>query len=252
MSARQGAELASRLVPLVVLTVFCFSCTDKNPVKVQSPAASLPATVPEPPAPAPVPEEPLSDVAVVPPPQVEWLAGDRTPAVEKTLDLFDKLWAYERGGHDPDAPRIVFELSDREVNEYLAYSLKVARRPGVTATTLHFLPGNGIRSYLAIDFESFDAWNTYRVPTLLRSLLHGARTVEVDARFDCCKENKMDFTVVKAYGPSGAAMPVNIMEGIFQAIGLAQEELYNTGLPVPLPFGLKRVWTSLGTFGGET
>lgn len=251
MVAKQRADLAPGwLVPLLILAIFCYSCSDKNPPKVQSPVAALPAPAVQPPAPPVSQEQP--DVPAVPPPQVEWLAGDRTPAVDKTLELLAQLWAYERGGRDPAAPRIQFELTDREVNEYLAYSLKVSRRPGVTGTTLHFLPGNGIRSFIAVDFESFDSWNTYRVPALLRSVLRGVRTVEVDARFDCCKENKFGFSVVRAYGPSGVPVPVNIMEAIVQAIGLAQEELYNTGLPVPLPFGLKRIWTGPGTFGGET
>jgi hypothetical protein len=251
MSAKQGVGLAPGwLVPLVLAAV-CFSCSQQNPPKVQSPVAALPAPTAPPPAPPPE-EEKLADHPEVPPPQVDWLAGDRTPAVEKTLAILASLWEYERGGRDPKAPRIQFELTDKEVNEYLAYSLKVSRRPGVTGTTMHFLPGNGIRTYIAIDFESFDSWNTYRVPAFLRTLLHGSRTVEVDARFECCTNNKMDFTVVKAYGPSGVAMPNNIMEGIVQAIGLAQEELYNTGAPMSLPFGLKRIWTGLGTFGGET
>lgn len=237
MSAKQGARLAPGWFVPLILAAVCFSCSEKNPPREQSPVAGLSAA---------------TSPSHVPPPQVELLAGARTPAVDKTLAILASLWAYQRGGRNPAAPRIHFELTDKEVNEYLAYSLKVSRRPGVTGTTMHFLPENGIRSFIGIDFASFDSWNTYRVPALFRTMLRGERTVQVDARFQCCSDNKLEFSVVKAYGPSGSAVPTNIMEGIVQAVGLAQRELYNTGAPMSLPFGLKRIWTGKGTFGGET
>ena len=43
------------------------------------------------------------------------------------------------------------------------------------------------------------------------------------------------------------------MDGMVQVIGLHQPELYNIGQqPIPLPFGLQRLWCEKQLLNGET
>jgi hypothetical protein len=247
--------ILGRLLSVVVLGFMLVSCAGKSPVTALPPAGTpVPVPVTTPPAPAPKqpaaePEpKPVAEIPAVPPPQVVRLPGLKTPAVEKTLAILEKLWALDRG--ESHAP-VRFELSDQEVNEYLAYALTASRRPGIRAATLHFLPGNNVIIFIEVDFTAFNSWDSYRIPAFLSPALLGVRTVRVDARFDSA-DNKFRLGVNAAYGPQGTAIPSFVMEGIVQAIGLAQRETFNTGVNMSLPLGLKRVWTSAGVFGGET
>ncbi len=170
--------------------------------------------------------------------------------MEKTLAILARLWAVKRG-EISNQPAVKFELSEQEVNEYLAWAFRTSPRPGVRAATLHFLSGNNVTSLVEVDFQSFNSWDTYRIPAFLSPALQGVRTIRVDSQFDSASGN-LHLDVKAAYGPQGTAIPSFIMEAIVQAIGLAQRESFNTGVTMPLPLGLERVWTSGALFGGET
>jgi hypothetical protein len=42
------------------------------------------------------------------------------------------------------------------------------------------------------------------------------------------------------------------MSAVLQALGSRQPESYDTAKPIPLPFGLKRIWTGKQSIYGET
>jgi hypothetical protein len=178
------------------------------------------------------------------------LPGDKTEGVNHILEVLGWLGGYDRGGRNP-ANRVGFRLPESEVNEYLAYALRINPRPGLSSVTLKLLPNSEISSLVWIDFDALTKWNSRILPTLLRPLLNGKKAVRVDAQLDA-KNGSLNFTVKGAYGPAGAMIARKVVEDVMQSIGLHQRELYNTGQPIPLPFGLKSMWCEKQLLAGET
>jgi len=53
-------------------------------------------------------------------------------------------------------------------------------------------------------------------------------------------------------GSDGNPLPQKITSDLMQALGLRQPESFDTAKPIPLPFGLKRVWIDRHSVCGET
>jgi hypothetical protein len=221
---RSAAALA------LALAVMSAACASRNLPK-PSTTASLPKSAPEASFPAPLP-------------------GDKTDGVNHILQVLDWLGGYARGGRNP-ANKISFQLPESEVNEYLAYALRINPRPGLSSVTLKLLPNSEISSLVWIDFDALTKWNSWILPTPLRPLLNGKKAVRVDAHLDA-KNGSLNFTLKGAYGPAGAIIARKVMEDVMQSIGLHQRELYNTGQPIPLPFGLRSMGCEEQVLVGET
>jgi hypothetical protein len=220
-------ERRSAAAIALVLAVMYTACAPRNPPKpstgsLPTPEASFPALLP----------------------------GEKTEGVNHILEVLGWLGEYDRGGRNP-ANRVGFRLPESEVNEYLAYALRINPRPGLSSVTLKLLPASEISSLVWIDFDALTKWNSRILPTLLRPLLNGKKAVRVDAQLDA-KNGSLNFTVKDAYGPAGAMIARKVMEHVMQSIGLHQRELYNTGRPIRLPFGLKSMWCEKQLLAGET
>lgn len=223
-------ERRSAATVALVLALMSAACASRNPPK-PSTGGLLPKPKPEASFPAPLP-------------------GDKTEGVNRVLEVLDWLGAYARGGRNP-ANRVGFQLPESEVNEYLAYALRINPRPGLSSVTLKLLPNSEISSLVWIDFDALTKWNSWILPAPLRSLLNGRMAVRVDAHLDA-RNGFLNFTVKDAYGPAGAMIARKVVEDVMQSIGLHQRELYNTGQPIPLPFGLKSMWCEKQLLAGET
>lgn len=214
----------------LVLAVISPACAPRNPPKPS--ATNLPPTsAPEALLPAPLP-------------------GDRTEGVNHVLEVLDWLGRYERGGRNP-ANKVSFQLTESEVNEYLAYALRINPRPGLSSVTLKLLPDSEISALAWIDFDALAKWNAWSLPDSLRPFLNGTKAVRVDAQFDA-KDGFLNFTLKGAYGPAGTIIPMKLMEDIMRLIGLHQRELYDSRQPIPLPFGLRSMSFGKQLLGGET
>jgi hypothetical protein len=224
LERRSAATLA------LVLAVMSPACASRNPPK-PSTTASLPKSAPEASFPAPLP-------------------GDKTEGVNHILEVLDWLSGYERGGRNP-ANKISFRLPESEVNEYLAYALRINPRPCLSSVTLKLLPDSEISSLIWVDFDALIKWNSWILPAPLRPFLNGKKAVRVDAQLDA-KNGSLNFTLKGAYGPAGAMIATKVMEDVMQSIGLQQRELYDTRQPIPLPFGLRSMWCEKQVLAGET
>jgi hypothetical protein len=170
--------------------------------------------------------------------------------VNHVLEVLDWLGRYERGGRNP-ANKVSFQLTESEVNEYLAYALRINPRPGLSSVTLKLLPDSEISALAWIDFDALAKWNAWSLPDSLRPFLNGTKAVRVDAQFDA-KDGFLNFTLKGAYGPAGTIIPMKLMEDIMRLIGLHQRELYDSRQPIPLPFGLRSMSFGKQLLGGET
>ena len=72
----------------------------------------------------------------------------------------------------------------------------------------------------------------------------------MDLRFNV-RDGGATFTVEKAYFQN-IPIPAVLVEKVIQLAAARQPEKYDTTKPVPLPFGLRNLWTKGNTVGGHT
>jgi len=161
------------------------------------------------------------------------------PVAVKFLDLFDQL----RDAQDPEGDRdhITFKLSETEVNDYLRYSLKTTPRPGVESITVKFFPKDYISTFTKVDFDAVERWHPGTIPTVLRPMLKGKKAIWIDCRIHATDSN-FTFTVEKARYDD-LPLPAFFVNKMIQLMAARQPEKYDTSKPMPMPFGLNKVWT---------
>jgi hypothetical protein len=178
-------------------------------------------------------------------------AGEKDKRVEHMLDLLASLANYDRKGRNREAQQISFEIPEGEINDYLAYSLRILRRPGIETVTVKLLPHNEIRATAVIDFDAVGHWNPGTVPLRLQPTLSGKRAIYLEAQFEA-HAGILNFTLQAAQDHEHKPIPKNVAESIFRSLGAQQPEQYDTSGPIPLPFGLQRVWTESQMLCGNT
>jgi len=179
------------------------------------------------------------------------LPGDKTEGVVHVLHALDVLSRYDQNGRKREAETIGFQLPENEINEYLAYSLRMNPRPGISRAAVKLLPNDEIGALVEIDFDALQKWPSWSIPGVFQKLLSGRRPLRVDAHFHA-NAGKLTFTLNGAYGPDGSVILDEVMLEMIQALAIHQPEWYDTTRPVPLPFGLQKVWTQMQLVGGET
>ena len=215
---------------------------------VQPPVTAPPVTAPA--VTAPAAAAPKFQAAAVPVPAIAPASGESTQGAMQIVDLLASLTRV-----DPDgkvlARKIGFEIPERAVNEYLAYSLRNRPRPGISAITVTLLPKNDISATIEIDFNSIKQWTPELLPEPLRPLLSGKQALQLNAHFET-RNGSFTFTLKDVLGPDGKPLVNKIMTDLLQSLGSHQPESYDAAKPITLPFGLKRVWTEKQAVFGET
>jgi len=194
------------------------------------------------PAPAPKAEKTAAAAPVA--------APEFSPGVNMIQDLLTSLGKFDQEGR-PGGRKVGFEIPERALNEYLTYTLRNRPRPGITSMTVTLLPKNQISSDIEIDFDAVQKWNPGIFPEAVRGFLTGKRTVHTELKFEV-KNHAISFDLKDATGPDGKAIVNKVMTAVLQALGSQQPESYDTSKPIPLPFGLKRIWTEKQLICGET
>ena len=164
------------------------------------------------------------------------------PIATKFFSLFDQLRNAEalnaHGGPQP----VSFRLSDSEINEYMQYSLRATPRPGLESVTVKIFPANYISTFTVVDFDAVERWHSGTIPALLRPALNGKKSIWVDYRISA-QDSKIGFSVEKAYFQN-TRLPAFFVEKMIQSVAARQPEKYDTSKPLPIPFGLRQMWTS--------
>jgi hypothetical protein len=177
-------------------------------------------------------------------------SGETTQGAMQVADLLESLSRFDRDGRIAEQ-KIGFEIPERAVNEYLAYSLRNKPRPGISSVTVTLLPKNDIAATVEIDFNSVTQWSPEILPEPLRPILSGKRSVQLNAHFES-RDGTFTLTLKDVHGPDGKLLENALMTALLHAIGSRQPESYDPAKPIPLPFGLKRVWTDKQSVMGET
>lgn len=172
------------------------------------------------------------------------------PAVTKMLDLFERLRTAEnlKLAGKP-APQVDFQLTERDINDYLKYSLVAAPRPGLKSVTVKAFPNNYISTYTTIDFDAVEKWKSGTIPVLLKPVLSGTKSILLDVRINA-NNGAATYSVEKAYFQS-IRIPALLVSKMIEIVAARQPERYDTSKPVPLPFGLRQVWTTGKVIAGR-
>ena len=165
-------------------------------------------------------------------------------SVQKVLQLFNDLTQAQ-----VSKQKVRFQLSETEVNEYLAHARVVNPRPGLDRLTVKFFPGNYVSTFTVIDFDMVEQARPGTVPVLLKPVLNGKKEVWIDVRVNAAG-GVGTFSVEKAYFQS-IRLPAFAVEKMINVVGSRQREKYDTSKPVPLPFGLRSIVFGDKTMSGE-
>lgn len=164
-----------------------------------------------------------------------------TPAIAKVLSLYEQLLA--------KPPRHVeFELTEAEVNEYVRYSVRTLRRPGITETNIKLLPGNNVSVSAVIDFEALEGDRPGTVPAVFRPVLNGKKRISLDLHFQV--QDGMTKLDVRKAAYEDLALPQFLARKLVQVVGYLQPERIDTDDAFLLPAGLKRLETGAGEVRG--
>jgi hypothetical protein len=176
-------------------------------------------------------------------------AADPVPSVvSKFLGLFDQLREAQAAAA-PLRRHVAFQLSDTEINDYMRYALHATPRPGLDSLSVKIFPQNYVSTLTVVDFDAVERWKPGTVPAMLRPVLNGRKTIWVDYRFRIVN-SQITFSVEKAYYQN-VRLPAFVVQEMIKIVAARQPEKYDTSKPLPIPFGLRNLWTSDHAIGGE-
>jgi hypothetical protein len=172
------------------------------------------------------------------------------PVAARVLDLFDHLHtAHEATLSGGRFQLVAFQLSESEINDYLAYALKANPRPGVNSISVKLSSDGYISTLTTLDFDSLEQWQPGTIPPILRKVLKGQKSISVDFRIHADNSN-MTFSVEKARFED-TPLPAIFVEKMIQIMAARQPEHYDTTRPLPIPFDVRKVWTTEHTLQGH-
>ena len=163
--------------------------------------------------------------------------------MERMLGFFESL---RNAGREQAAqravPHVEGRFADGEVNEYLAYALKTAPRPGVESIHVECANGNYIATTVVADLDALERWKPGTIPGALRWALSGTKSLRVDLRFRQTTDKLVGLSVEKAYYQD-LRIPALVVEEMMKILAARQPEHYDMN-HLTLPMGLRRMWTT--------
>lgn len=171
------------------------------------------------------------------------------PVATKFLGLFQDLRDSQAQNAAGRPRHVSFQLTSAEINDYVSWTLKTTPRPGIDSVNVKIFPNNYVSTFTLVDFDAVEKWKPGTIPGILRPVLSGRKSIWVDYRFQAANR-RMTFSVEKAYYGS-VRLPAFFVQEMINVVAARQPEKYDTGKPLPLPFGLRRVWTEEQVVEGE-
>jgi len=169
----------------------------------------------------------------------------QSPSVLKVLDLFARLQVSQQT-HLP----VSFNLTESEINEYARYTLVATPRPGLKSLSIKAFSNNYLSTFTVVDFDAVERWKPGTIPTILKPVLSGRKSIWLDFRFQA-HGGYTTFTVEKAYFDQ-IRLPAVFVAEMIRVVAARQPEHFDTTRPVPLPFGLKEISSSNHSVSGRT
>jgi len=171
------------------------------------------------------------------------------PVAAKFYAMFQDLRDAEAQKAAGKYRHVAFRITAAEINEYMKWSLRNNPRPGLDSVTVKIFRNNYISTFSVVDFDAVEKWKPGTIPGILRPVLSGKKSIWVDYRFQA-DNSKVTFDVEKAYYGS-LRLPAFFVQKMIEIVAARQPEKYDTSKPMPLPFGLRKVWTEDQVAAGE-
>lgn len=194
------------------------------------------------------PPPPLS--ATPPAPARVAPAGTVTEGVVQIKQLLEGLQAYDRNGRNASAQSISFQLPESHINEYLAFACKTRPRPGIDGISVEILPNNRVSATVIVNFEAVAGWAATLLPDMLKTL-NGRQPIRAELEFQA-HDGTLMFKISTVHLPGGGLLDLQVAGAVLQYLAAHQPENYDVSRPIPLPFGLRRIWTEDHMIAGET
>jgi hypothetical protein len=182
---------------------------------------------------------------------VRWPEAEKA-AFNSGLQTLKDLSAYDLAGR-PESHSVSFEFPEAVINLYLSISLKRTPRPGISSAQVELLPGNRVIVTAYIDFAHVMNGEPRIIPQGLLPKLIRARTIKAEFQFHV--ESRALTFIVRPIPSAKVDAPdvtAPVLEGIIRKLAIIQPEKFDTTRPIPLPFGLKKLYTGKNYLGGET
>jgi hypothetical protein len=170
-------------------------------------------------------------------------------AVQRVQNTLLSLQRFNNAGRNRELQQVYFELPEYVINEYLSYSLKTAPRPGIEQVRVKLKSQNHASISVVFNLDRISDWAPI-LPGLLRPILGAVRQIDFDIFFEV-RDSKVTFHFANSSGQEDSAMNA-LMQTLIHVVMLHQPERYDTSQPIPLPCGLRRLWTTASILGGET
>ena len=166
---------------------------------------------------------------------------------EVVQDLFRSLRTFEEDGK-PSSQKVGFQLPEKVVNLYLAASQLTHPRPIIDQMQVHLLGGNRCIVDAKVDFDGLNGDAPDSSKSALKEF-HGVKSVRAEFHFSV-QNNAIVFDakpIKSELTPSQGQLTE-----IIRLVAASQPEKIDSTRPIPLPFGLRRLWTANGMLLGDT
>jgi hypothetical protein len=107
---------------------------------------------------------------------------------------------------------------------------------------VEFTDGNYIATTVMADLDALEKWKPGTIPSVLRWVLNGTKSLRVDVRFKQNTDKAVGISVEKAYYQD-VRIPALVVEQMMKILAARQPEHYDMN-HLTLPMGLKRMWTT--------
>lgn len=169
--------------------------------------------------------------------------------VDTVRDLLRSLWSYVGQGKTDGSNRVGFQLPEKVINLYLASSLVSRPRPMIQGMQVHLLAGNRCIVDASIDFDALNQSESSLFSKSERKKFSGSKNVRAEIHFSL----KNGFLQFEAKPIEAEVTPSQKqLEKMIRVIAADQPEKIDTGHKIPIPFGLRKFWTTDGMLYGET
>ncbi|RPI27818.1 MAG: hypothetical protein EHM61_07165 [Acidobacteria bacterium] len=168
------------------------------------------------------------------------------PAVERVEKMLEDLEAREMAKNNE---KRTYTLTEPDLNAYLA--AKIAERPRKDVESLKVEMKEGFfTTHILVDFDQVEIKGDSMTKTLVKAILHGKQTIEVDGRLQT--DNGKGTYQVERASLNGMPLPSALVNSILSSVGRRQDPPFDPIEPFDLPYALKTVKVTPGKAVLET
>jgi len=137
-----------------------------------------------------------------------------------------------------DNERRTYTLTESDLNAYLAAKMKERPQRDVESLTVQMKEGF-FTTHLKVDFDRVEIKGDSMTETLVRTILRGKQTIDVDGRL--VTENGKGTYHVDRASLSGIPLPPSLVNSILSSVGRRQDPPFDPTEPFDLPYSLKTI-----------